>query len=215
MSRPRASFPSWLLFLPRDFAILVVSLQGFVDEIWIPSHVCDNLPKLTEVTVPRCLTLVFGWDTRAWLPFLESVHVCVCVCVCVCVFSCQVMYDSLRPHGLQYASPPCPLPSPGVCPSSCPLSWWCHPIISSSVALFSFGHQSFPVSGSFLMSWLFAIGGQSIGVSASASALSMSIEGWFPLGSAGLISLLPKGLSRVFSRIQKRQFFSSEWHLAN
>ena len=65
MSRPRASFPSWLLFLPRDFAILVVSLQGFVEEIWIPSHVCDNLPKLTEVTVPRCLTLVFGWDTRA------------------------------------------------------------------------------------------------------------------------------------------------------
>ena len=106
---------------------------------------------------------------------------------------------ALQPHGLQYSRPPCPSPTPGVYSNSCPLSRWCHPTISSSVVPFSSHIQSFPASGSFLMSQFFASGGQSIGVSASASVLPMNIQDWFPLGWTGWISLLSKGLSRVFS----------------
>ena len=116
-------------------------------------------------------------------------------------FSCSVMSDSLRLHGLQHARPPCPSPTPGVDSNSCPLSRWCHPTISSSVAPFSSCLQSFPASGSFQMSQFFTSGGQSIGVSASASVLSMNIQNWFPLGWTGWISLQSKGLSRVFSNI--------------
>ena len=110
----------------------------------------------------------------------------------------------------------CPPSSPGVCSNSYPLSQWCYPTISSSVTLSSSCLQSFPASGSFQMSQLFASGGQSIGSSASASILPMNSQGWFPLGLTGLISLLSKGLSRVFSSttIQKHQFFgfqSSLW----
>ena len=99
-----------------------------------------------------------------------------------------------------------------VCSNSCPLSLWYHPTISSSVVPFSSCPQSFPASGSFPMSRLFTSGGQSIGVSASASGLPMNIQGWFPLGLASLISLLSKGLSRVFSStiVQKHQFFSAQ-----
>ena len=127
------------------------------------------------------------------------------------LFSHSVMSDSLQPHGLQHARLPCPSLSPGVCSNSCPLNWWCHPTISSSVAHFSFCPQSFPASGLFPMSQLFASGGQSIGasVSASASVLPMNIQGWFPLGLTGSISLLSRGLSRVFfsTTIKKHQFF--------
>ena len=91
-------------------------------------------------------------------------------------FSCSVMSDSLRPHGLQHARPPCPSPTPGVYPNSCPLSQWCHPTISSSVVPFSSCPQSFPASGSFPMSQPFASGGQSIGVSASTSVLPMTLR---------------------------------------
>ena len=117
---------------------------------------------------------------------------------------------TLRPHGLQHTRLPCPLPTPTAYSNSRPLSWWCHPTISSSVIPFSSCLQSFPVSGSFSMSQFFASGSQSIGASASASVLSMNIQGWFPLGLTGLISLQSKGLSRVFSRttIGKHQFFS-------
>ena len=108
------------------------------------------------------------------------------------------MSDSLRSHGLQHARPPCPSPTPGVYSNSCPLSQWSNPTISSSVIPFSC-LQSFPASGYFLMSQLFTSRGRSIGVSASASGLPMNIQGWFPLGLTGLISLLSKGLSRVFS----------------
>ena len=97
------------------------------------------------------------------------------------------MSDSLRPHGLQHTRPPCPSPSPRVCPSSGPLNQWCHPTISFSVALF-FCLQSFQESRSFPMSWLFALGGQSIGSSASASVLPVNVQGRFPLGLTGLIS---------------------------
>ena len=128
------------------------------------------------------------------------------------IFTRSVMFDSLWPHGLQHARLPCPSPTPIVYSNSCPLSWWCHPTISSSVVSFSSCPQSFPASGSLQMSQLFASGGQSIGVSASASVLPTNIQGWFSLGWTGWISLQSKGLSRVFSNttVQKHQFFSPQ-----
>ena len=128
------------------------------------------------------------------------------------LFSCSVASDSLWPHGLQHTRLPCLSPSPGVSSNSCPLSRWCSPTISSSVVPFFSCLQSFPASGCFPMSQLFTSGGQSIRASASASVLLMNIQGWFPLGLTGLISLLSKGLLRVFSSttIQKHQFFSTE-----
>ena len=108
------------------------------------------------------------------------------------MFSHSVMSDSFRPLGLQQARLPCPSPSPRVCSNSCPLSQRCHPTTSSSVTLFSSCPQSFPASGSFSMSQLFASGGQII--RASASVLPMSIQGWFPLRLTGLFPLFSKGL---------------------
>ena len=104
-------------------------------------------------------------------------------------FSPSVMSDSLLPHDSQHARHPCPSPTPGVYSNSCPSSRWHHPTISSSVIPFSSCLQSFPASGSFLMSQFFASGGQSIWASASASVLPMNIQGWFPLGLTGLIIL--------------------------
>ena len=109
-------------------------------------------------------------------------------------FSHSVMSDSLQPHGLQHARPPCPSPTPGVYSNSCPLSRWCHPAISSSVVPFSSCPQSFPASGSFQMSQFFTSGGQSIGVSALISVLPMNIQDWFPSGWTGWISLQSKSL---------------------
>ena len=111
------------------------------------------------------------------------------------------MSDSLQPHESQHARPPCPSPTSGVYSNSCPFSWWCHPTISSSVIPFSSCLQSFPASGSFQMSQLFASGGQSIGVAASTSVLPMNTQDWSPLGWTGWISLQSKGLSRVFFNI--------------
>ena len=107
------------------------------------------------------------------------------------------MSHSLRPLGLQHSKPPCPSPTSGVYSNPCPLSQWCHPAISSSTVLFSSCFQSFPASGSFLVSQFFASSGQSIGVSASSVVLPMNIQDWFPLGWAGWISLQSKGLSRL------------------
>ena len=122
------------------------------------------------------------------------------------------MSDSLWPYGLQHPILSCPSLSSGVCSSSCPLSWWWHPTISSSVAPFSSCPQSFPVSRSLSMSRLFISDGQSIGASALTSVLPMNIQGWFPLGLTDLISLLSKGLSRVFfnTTVQKHQFFGAQ-----
>ena len=122
------------------------------------------------------------------------------------------MSDSLRPHGLQHARPPGPSPTPGVYSNSCPLSWWCHPTISSSLIPFSSCLQSLPASGSFQMSQSITWGGQSIVVLASASVLPMNIQDWFPLGWTGWISLVSKGLSRVFSNttVQKHQFSGAQ-----
>ena len=126
-------------------------------------------------------------------------------------FNRSVLSDSLQSHGLQHARPPCPSPTPRVYSNSCPLNWWCHSTISSSVLPFSSCLQSFPASGSFPMSQFFTSGGQSVGVSASASVLPMNSQGWFPLGWTGWISLQSKKLSRVFSNttVQKHQFFGA------
>ena len=127
-------------------------------------------------------------------------------------FSRSVVSDSLQLHGLQHTRPPCPSPTPGVYSNSRPLSWWCHPTISSSVVSFSFHLQSFPASGSFPRSQFFPSGGQRMGVSASALVLPVNIQDWFTLGWTDWISLQSKGLSRVFSntRVQKYQFFRAQ-----
>ena len=127
-------------------------------------------------------------------------------------FSHSVVSDSLRPHGLQHVRSPCPSPTPGVYPNSCPLSWWCIPTVLSSVIPFSFSSfsWSFPASGSFPVSQSFASGSPNIGV--SASGLPVNIQDWFPLGFTGLISLQSKGLARAFSNttVQKYQFFGTQ-----
>ena len=127
-------------------------------------------------------------------------------------FNLSVMSDSLQPHGLQHARPPCPSPTPGACSNSCPSSQWCHPTILSSVIPVSSCLQSFPASGSFLMSQLFTSGSQSIGASASASVLPMNIQDWFPLGWTGWISLLSKGLSKSLLQHQHSSKASILWH---
>ena len=124
----------------------------------------------------------------------------------------SVLSNSLRPHGLQHTRPPCPSPTPEVCSNSCPSSQWCHPTISSSVILFSFSLQSFQASGSFPMSQFFALDGQNIVASASASVLPVNTQDWSPSGCTGWISLQSKELSRVFSNttVQKHEFFSAQ-----
>ena len=119
------------------------------------------------------------------------------------------MCDSLQSLGLQHTRPPCPSPTPGIYSNSCPLSQWFYPNVCCP---FSSCPLSFPVSGSFQMSQIFTSHGQSIGFSASASALSMNIQNWFPLGWTGWISLKSKGLSRVFSNttVQKHQLFGTQ-----
>ena len=135
--------------------------------------------------------------------------------ICSIHFSRLVMSDLLWPHGLQHTRLSCPSPTPRACSNACPSSQWCHPTISSSVIPFSSYLYSFPASGFSHMSPFFASGGQSIEVSTSASVLPMNIQDWFPLGWTGLISLLSKGLSRVFSSttVQKHQFFSAQLFL--
>ena len=130
-------------------------------------------------------------------------------------FSCSVVSHSLRPHRLQHTRLPCPSPTPRVYSDLYPLNQWCHPTISSSVIPFSSCPQSFPASGSFPMSQFFTSGGQSIGVSASASVPPMNIKEWFTSGWTGWISLHSKALSRVFSNttVQKHHFFGAQLSL--
>ena len=130
-------------------------------------------------------------------------------------FSHSVVSDSVRPHELQHTRPPCLSPTPRVYPNPCPLSRWCHPAISSSVINFSSCPQSFPASGSFQRSQLFASGSQSIGISASTSVPPMNTQDWSPLEWTGWISLQSRGLSKVFSNttVQKHQFFSPQLSL--
>ena len=130
-------------------------------------------------------------------------------------FSHSVVSDSLQPHGLQHARPPCPSPTSGVYSNWCPMSQWFHPTISSSVVPFFSAFNLYQHQALIQMSHRFASGGQSIAASASASVLPMNIQDWFPLGWTGWISLQPRGLSRVFSNttVQKHQFFSTQLSL--
>ena len=130
-------------------------------------------------------------------------------------FSSSVMSSSLYPHRQQHARLPSPSPAPRAYANSCPMSWWCHSTISSSVVIFSSCLEYFPALGSFPMSQSFTSGGQSIGISASALVLPINIEDWFSLGLTGLISLQSKGLWRIFSNttVQKHQFFSTQHSL--
>ena len=141
------------------------------------------------------------WKVLSWIIQFSSVQ-----------FTHSVMSSSLWSHEPQHTRLPCPSPTPGVYPNSCPLGWWCHPTISSSVVPFSPCPRSFPASGAFQMSQFFTTGGQSIGVSALASVPPMNTQDWFPLGLTGWISLQFKGLSRVFSNttVQNHQFFGTQ-----
>ena len=167
----------------------------------ISSGVCFHTKTLAKTKTSHCVLVNVNINIFFTLKkiFWNSVQ-----------FSHSVVSDSLRPHELQHARPPCPSPIPRVYSNSRPSSQWSHPTISSSVVLFSSCPQSLPESGSLPMSQLFASGGQSIGVSASASVFPMNIQDWSPLGWTGWISLQFKGLSRVFSNttVQKYQFFS-------
>ena len=165
------------------------------------------LPFLNPAWTSRSLRFTCCWSL-AWR--ILSITLLACV-----QFSHSVVSDSLGPHEPQHAKLPCPSPTPGVHANPCPLSHWCHPIISSSVVPYSSCPQSFPASGSFPMSQLFARGSQSIGVLASISVLPMNTQDWSPLGWTSWISLQSKGLSRVFSNttVQKHQVFGAQLSL--
>ena len=163
----------------------------------------------------QCILFVGLTESISVQPFPVSVYSVLefdekvlCFVGLLFLFSHSVVSDSLQPHELQHARPPCSTPTPGAHPNPCPLSQWCHPAISSCL-------QSFPASESFQMSQFSASGGQSIRVPASASVLPVNIQDWFPLGLIGWISLQSKGLSRVFSNttVQKHQFFSTQPYL--
>ena len=144
-----------------------------------------------------------------WILYHWATWEALWFCISWIQFSRSVVSDSLQPHGLQQTRLPCLSPTPGAYSNSCPLRWWCHPAISSSVVHFSSHIRSFPASGSFPVSQFLASGDQSIGVSASTPVLPMNIQDWSPLGWTGWISSQSKGLSRVFSNttVQKHQFF--------
>ena len=169
---------------------------------------------MTNISFLSCLKHIClpGLLLENCFPWLCVALVAVIVSICSVQFSCSVVSDSLWPHRLQHARPPCPSPTPGAYSDSCPLSRWYHlTISSSSVVPFSSHLQSFPASGSFQVSQLFTSDGQSVGVSASTSVLPMNSQDWSPLGWTGWISLQSKGLSGVFSNttVQKHQFFGA------
>ena len=146
------------------------------------------------------------WGLSRYKEFLIQVFLFLSLFSSIPVqFSCSVVSNSLQPHGMQHARPPCPTPTPRGYSDSCPLSWCCHPTISSSVIPFS----SYLQLGSFLLSHFFISDGQSIGVSASASVFPMTVQYWFPLGWTGCLSLQSKGLSRVFSNTTVQDINSS------
>ena len=180
-------------------SVLGIFLAGVLECVVI-SSLGDHPDPGIELESPVASALTGGFFSPEPLQF-SSVQ-----------FSCSVVSDSLRPHESQHARPPCPSPTPGVNSDACPSSRWCHPAISSSVIPFSSCSQSLPASGSFPVSQLFAWGGQSTGVSTSASVLPMNTQDWSPLGWTGWISSKSKGLSRVFSNtiVHKHQFFGAQ-----
>ena len=185
-------------FVPKEIAVTELESRGKYTENQHESPARSQMSN--DVRNYR-----WSWHTCWWhnpgnnIPFQLSNEgkLLLTVDTVVSQFSLSVVSDSLGPHEPLHTRPACPLPTPGVHPNPCPSSQWCHRTISSSVIPFSSHLQSFPVSGSFQMSQFFAWGGQSIGVSASGPVLPMNIQGWFPLGWTGWISLQSKGLSRV------------------
>ena len=154
--------------------------------------------------MPSESTFLLWWTTALFI---------LCTSVQLFLVLCSVMSKSLQSHGLQHTRLPHPLLSPGVCSNLCPLSWWCCPTISSSVASFSSCPQSFSASGFFPMSQLFTSSGQSIGTPASASVLPINIQGWFPLGLTVLISFLPRGSQQSSLAPQLKNINSSVLNL--
>ena len=230
MGFPRQEYWSGLPFLlQRSLYVCAKLLQSY-------PTLCDpkdcSLPDLSVHGILQ--SRIFEWVAmsssresswprdQTWVSYNSCIGVWVLYHWChlgsptaVLQFRRSVVSDSLKPHGLQQARLPCPSPTPGACSNSCPSSWWYPPTISSSVGPFSSRLQSFPASGSLPMSQLFASDGQRIRVSTSGSVLPMNIQDWFPLGLIGLISLEPKGLSRIFSNttVQKHQFFGAQLSL--
>ena len=182
-----------LLLLPSIFPSIRVFSSVSVLRVRWPSIGVSASASVLPMNIQDCFPL--GWT--GWKSLLSKGLSRVFSISSVQFSSVAQSYPTLQPHELQHIRPPCPSPTPGVHSNSHPSSQWCHPTISSSVIPFS--HlQSFPTSGSFPMSQYFTSGGQSIGVSASASVLPMNIQGWFSLGLIGLISFMSKRLSRVF-----------------
>ena len=182
-------------------------------QIWLGQR-CEENQNTSLQSIPLWHKTILNWKQLGSSKLRKSSRFSAGSVQFICSVR-SVVFDSLRPHGLQHARPPCPLPTPWVYSTPCPLSQWCHPTISSSVIPFSSCLQSFPASGSFPVSQLFTSGGQSIGVSASASVLPMNTQDWAPLGWTGWLSLQSKGLSRVFSNttVQKHQFFGAQLSL--
>ena len=181
----------------------------------IPLECCPRILPWNDIKITVDSQFVKSMFLKFGIPFADM-HTSTYTSTFSSVqFICSVVSNSLWLHGLQHARPLCPSPTPEVYSNSCLLSRWCHPTISSSVIPFFSHLQSFPGSGSFQMSQLFTSGGQSIGVSASASVLPMNIQDWSPLGWTSWISLQSKGLSRVFSNttVLKHQFFGTQLSL--
>ena len=215
---------------PPNFPWKMEGLAGYlcpcssqVPNEWTQTAICNpaiflisHSSVLTLQTVMRSMVFLAGvvlwrgWFLGLWETIIEFSY---SVLISSVQFSLSVMSNSLWPHGLKHTRLHCTSTTPGV--FSCPVSQWCYPNISFSVIPFSFCIQSFPVAGSFLMSQFFTSGGQSTGYSASASVLPTNIQDWFPIGSTGLISLLSKGLWRVFSdtTVQKHQFLGAQLSL--
>ena len=189
----------FLILVPQESQLHFIhsSTKHWPRASWIPS------------TILRAVVHSWTKGTKSQTSQIFLLEKTTIILVSVQFSSVAQSCPTLRHHESHHARPPCPSPTPRVYPNSCPSSQWCHPAISSSVVPFSFCPQSLPASGSFPMSQLFAWGGQSIGVSASASALPMNTQDWSPSGWTSWISLQSKGLSRVFSNtiVQKHQFF--------
>ena len=197
---------------PRGFPVHGILQARILEWITIPFSRGSSWPKNGIQGLLHCRQFTV-WATMEAQIVLKGLTICEALVGSSSVqFSHSVVSDSLWPHGLQHARPPCPSPTPGVYPNSCPLSWWCHPTISSSIVPFTSCPQSFPASGSFQMSQFFLSGAQGIGVSAPESVLPMNTQDWSPLGWTGWISMQSKGLSRVFSNttVQKHQFFGAQ-----
>ena len=191
------------IFQARLLEWIVISLSRGSSQPRNWTQVSHTAGRLFTVWATRQAHLIICWWTLRLLP---------CLGYCSVQFSHSVVSDSLWPHESQHAKPPCPLPTPGVHSDSRPSSQWCHAAISSSVIPFSSCPQSLPASESFPMSQLFSWGGQSTGISASASFPPKKSQGWSPSEWTGWVSLQSKGLSRVFSNttVQKHQFFGAQ-----